>query len=258
MENYVPIDGIKLWTDIRGNASKHIILCAGGPGCCDYLIPVSQMIEDGYTVIRFEQRGCGRSGKDGNYDMFTVIRDMEAIRAYYGISSWIVGGHSWGANLSLAYAMHYPDKTKAIIYIAGTGVQNDREWSAQYQANRDKCGEVLPKMLFEGNDEVNRKCIKSWREFIQTPLLYKNISELDIHSLIMCAQRDIRPNWPAMQIHALMPNVEYALIDGAAHYIWLTHPDEMSKRLRSFLELPLLFSDGNLSKKHSPPKGFQR
>lgn len=87
LESYVPIDGIELWTDIRGNTNKHVILCAGGPGCCDYLLPISKMLEDGYTVIRFEQRGCGRSGKDGNYDMFTAIRDMETIRAYYGITS---------------------------------------------------------------------------------------------------------------------------------------------------------------------------
>jgi len=197
------------------------------------------MIDDGYTVIRFEQRGCGRSDKDGNYDMFTAIRDMEAIRAYYGITSWIVGGHSWGANLSLAYAMHYPDKTRAILYIAGNGVQNDREWSAQYHANLDKYGEAMPEMLFEGNDEVNKQGNKSWRKFIQTPSLYKDISELKMRTLIMCAQEDIRPNWPAIQIHALMPNAELAFIDGAAHFIWLEYADEMRKKLRAFLELPL-------------------
>jgi pimeloyl-ACP methyl ester carboxylesterase len=54
----------------------------------------------------------------------------------------------------------------------------------------------------------------------------------------MCAQKDIRPNWPAMQIQALMPNAELAIIEGAAHYIWLTHDDEMRKKLRSFLKLP--------------------
>lgn len=240
MENYVPIDGIKLWTDIRGNASKYLILCAGGPGCCDYLLPVSQMLEDGYTVIRFEQRGCGRSGKDGNYDMFTAIRDIEAIRAYYGITSWIVGGHSWGANLSLAYAMHYTDRTEAILYIAGNGVQNDREWSVQYHANRDKYGEVMPIMSFEGNDEVNKQGNKSWREFIQNPSLYKDISGLTMRVFIMCAREDVRPNWPSMQIHALMPNSELVFIDGAAHYIWLTHADEMKDKLRTFLGLSLL------------------
>lgn len=237
MENYVSVDGIQIWTDIRGHANKYVILCAGGPGCCDYLLPVSQMMEDGYSVIRFEQRGCGRSDKDGNYDMNTAIKDMEAIREFYSITSWIVGGHSWGANLSLSYAMHHPDRAEAILYIAGNGVQNDREWSAQYHANRDKYGETMPSMSFEGNDEVNKQGNKSWREFIQTPLLYKDISELNMRVLIMCAGDDVRPNWPSMQIHALMPNAELVFIDGAAHYIWLTHADEMKDKLRAFLGL---------------------
>ncbi len=44
LENYVPINGIKIWTDIRGNANRYIILCSGGPGCSDYMLPVSQMM----------------------------------------------------------------------------------------------------------------------------------------------------------------------------------------------------------------------
>ena len=237
MENYVSVDGIRIWTDIRGHANKYVILCAGGPGCCDYLLPVSQMIEDRYSVIRFEQRGCGRSGRDGNYNMDTAIKDMESIRKYYNVTSWIVGGHSWGANLSLAYAMYHPNQTEAILYIAGNGVQNDREWSVQYHANRDKIGEAMPVMLFDGNDEVNKQGNKSWREFIQTPSLYKNISELSSRTLIMCAQEDVRPNWPAMQIHALMPNADLVFINGASHYIWLTHAGEMKDKLRDFLGL---------------------
>lgn len=237
MENYVSVDESQIWTDIRGHANKYVVLCAGGPGCCDYLLPVSQMIEDGYSVIRFEQRGCGRSNKDGNYDLNTAINDMEAIREFYGITSWIVGGHSWGANLSLSYAIRHPNRAEAILYIAGNGVQNDREWSAQYHANLDKYGETMPNMSFEGNDEVNKQGNKSWREFIQKPLLYKDISELNMRVLIMCAREDVRPNWPSMQIHALMPNAELVFIHGAAHYIWLTHADEMKEKLRAFLGL---------------------
>lgn len=239
MENYVLVDGIYIWTDIRGHTSKYIILCSGGPGCYDYLLPVSQMIEDGYSVIRFEQRGCGRSDKDNKYDIYTSIRDMEAIREFYGIQSWIVGGHSWGANLALAYAMHHPGKTESILYIAGNGVQNDREWSAEYHDNLDKYGEVIPEMLFQFNDEVNRQVNKSWREFIHTPSLYRDISEIGVKTLIMCAGKDIRPNWPAMQIHKLISNSRLVFIHSAAHYIWLTHGEEMKDKLRNFLGLSL-------------------
>ena len=93
MENYIKSGNAKIWTEISGNQmDKYAILCSGGPGCCDYLLPVSQMIDDGYNVIRFEQRGCGHSDKDGKYDLETTVSDIETISEFYGINSWIVGG----------------------------------------------------------------------------------------------------------------------------------------------------------------------
>lgn len=238
MENYIENNGIKIWTDIRGtNKNGYLILCNGGPGSCDYLKPVSKMIEDSYCVIRFEQRGCGRSDADGKYDMFTAIEDLEAIREHYGIKNWIVGGHSWGANLSLCYAIKHIKNTNAILYIAGNGVQHNREWSAEYHANLKKNGEQIPQLLYEGNTEVNKICNLSFHEYIQCPSLYKDISLLRMRALFVCAANDIRPNWPSEQIFNLMQNAEIVFIENAAHYIWLSQYDKMKYELRTFLDL---------------------
>lgn len=238
MEHYIKNENVKIWTEISGiEHNKYVILCNGGPGCCDYLLPVSQMIDDGYNVIRFEQRGCGRSDKDGKYDFITAISDLEAIRAYYGINSWIVGGHSWGAALSLLYAMFHPERADAVLFIAGVGVQNNKEWYADFLANRDKYGEEIPDMLYPFNDEVNKDGNASFRKYIQNPSIYRDISNLKMPILFMCAEKDIRPNWPVEQIQALVENSKLVNIPQAAHYIWLTHYDEMKHELRKFLNL---------------------
>ena len=158
MEQFVTSGGASLWTDAQGTARKGtVLLCSGGPGCCDYLRPVSEMLEDAYRVIRFEQRGCGRSTADGRYDLQTALRDMEAIREAYGLDRWIVGGHSWGADLSLIYALEYPNRAAAALFMAGMGLQRNREWSAAYHANKDACGEAMPPMDYPANMEVNRQ-----------------------------------------------------------------------------------------------------
>ncbi len=119
MENFIENDGVKLWTKITGNnEGNYIMLCNGGPGSPDYLAPVAQMIDDMANIIRFEQRACGRSTIDYNCDINTTISDLEHIRKFYGISKWIIGGHSWGANLALAYALKYPEKTQHFSYTA--------------------------------------------------------------------------------------------------------------------------------------------
>ena len=238
MEQYVTNKGVKIWTDITGTENdRYVILCSGGPGCCDYLHPVSQMIDDSFAVIRFEQRGCGRSEKDGNYDIETTVSDLEAIRNFYEIDSWTVGGHSWGANLTLLYSIFHPDKVNSLLYIAGNGVQNNREWSTEYHANREKYGEAMPDILFPGSNEVNKAGNSSFRKYIQNPHLYKDIAQLKMPALFMCAGNDIRPNWPTQQIQALVEKSTLVTIPEAAHYIWLTHHDEMKSELRKFMGL---------------------
>ncbi|MCL2298542.1 MAG: alpha/beta hydrolase, partial [Firmicutes bacterium] len=152
MERYIQCDGASIWTDARGTAHKGtILLASGGPGCCDYLRPVSEMLEDAFQVIRFEQRGCGRSTADGNYDLQTVLRDMEAIREAYGLDEWIVGGHSWGADLSLIYALEHPKRAAAVVFMAGIGLQRNHEWREIFFENQAARGEELPPMKYPFN-----------------------------------------------------------------------------------------------------------
>lgn len=71
----------KIWTITHGQGLP-VILCNGGPGCCDYLGPVAEMIHDIVQVIRFEQRGCGQSDPIPPYNVETCVADLENIRKY--------------------------------------------------------------------------------------------------------------------------------------------------------------------------------
>jgi len=232
-ENYIVSNGDRIWTVMQGGGIP-VLLCNGGPGCADYLGPVAGMIDDLSQVIRFEQRGCGRSEHALPYDLETCLFDLESIRIHYGIERWILGGHSWGANLALAYSLEYPDNGLGLLYIAGNGIQHDREWSQEYHQNRAERGETSPPEAQSGNHEVNRQVNESWFKYIKKPDLLKRISELDIPALFIHGTTDIRPGWPGEQIATLMPNAVYETID-AEHYIWLFQPDEFKHLLRKFV-----------------------
>ena len=190
----------------------------------------------GHEVFRFEQRGCGRSDRTGRYDVGQCVADVEALRAYFGVERWIVGGHSWGANLALAYALGHPKRARALLYLCGNGVQNDRDWSAEYHRALDERGEQLPEMAFEPNLEVNEQVVDSWRRFVRRPELLAEIAALDLAALIVLASEDIRPGWPAEQLALLLPRARRREIVGAPHAIWLTHGDELRSCLRDFLD----------------------
>lgn len=234
-EQFVISNGVRIWT-IQTGQGFPVMLCNGGPGCCDYLEPVAQMVEDIAKVIRFEQRGCGRSDSTPPYDIETCLVDLESIRTYYNIDQWIIGGHSWGADLALFYALEHSSRVAGLMCIAGGRIHNDREWHDEYKRGRAQEGECVPEFIYPPNMDVNKQLNRSWKSYIQSPDLLLKISKLGVPALFVYGERDIRPSWPTKQIAYLMPNSRFDLIEGAEHIIWNSHQAELRSLLRNFVE----------------------
>lgn len=230
-ERFVDSQNAKLWTCTSGSGIPFLMF-NGGPGCDDYLAPVAALIEDVCQVIRFEPRGCGRSVWDGNYSVETVIADAEAIRQEYELGKCIVGGHSFGPDLALAYALEFRENVIGLIAVAGGRIVNDRTWHATYKANLAEIGEELGVSEFHADVAVNRVGNESWREYIKAHTLLRAISELRIPATYIWGSEDIRPNWPTKQLSKLLPQGEYIEISGAPHAIWLTHAVQLRQHLQ--------------------------
>jgi hypothetical protein len=54
-EQLVQLANVKLWTISEGKGPP-LMLCNGGPGYCDYLAPVAEMISD--LIKKFLFRNC--------------------------------------------------------------------------------------------------------------------------------------------------------------------------------------------------------
>ena len=234
-EQFVNSEGARLWTISEGDGIS-VVLCNGGPGCCDYLAPVAAMLEDIAEVIRFEGRGCGRSEPLPPYTVATCLADLEAVRRGYSIERWIIGGHSAAADLALAYALAYPERVLGLICISGGRIHNDREWHRVYSERRELGLETLPAFDYPPNLEVNAQVNRSWKEYIQRPSLLKEIAQLDRPALFLYGDQDIRPSWPIEQVAQLLPNATLAIIAGADHHIWVTHAEAMRAPLRDFIQ----------------------
>ena len=133
-EEYATVNGVRLWPAVQGSGPP-LVLCHGGPGAYDYLGPIADMVNDVATVYRYDQRGCGRSQDLPPCDVSTFVDDLHALSAHWGLDRWLVGGHSWGANLALAYCLAYPDRAIGLVQLSGTGI--DLHWREEYRANRE-------------------------------------------------------------------------------------------------------------------------
>ncbi len=81
-------DGTRLWCVTSGSGPP-VVLCHGGPGLWDYLGDLAALLEDDCTVIRFEQRGCGRSAGQagGPFTLAQAVDDLEQVRQALGFET---------------------------------------------------------------------------------------------------------------------------------------------------------------------------
>lgn len=142
-------DGTRLatWTDGALSGFPPIVILHGGPGLWDDHAALAALSSDITMVHRYDQRGCGRSLGPGHHDAagsdvaYTVARsvaDLEELREIWqerhgGHERWIVLGHSFGADLAIAYAGVHPDRVAAVGYLDGTGIG---DWHTPYEAER--------------------------------------------------------------------------------------------------------------------------
>ena len=131
-------DGCRLWTADTGRGAP-LILCHGGPGLWDMFGSLAGSLSGSLSgslagdvrVVRWDQRGCGRSERRGPYSVARSVADLDAVRAALDVERVAVLGHSWGATLALRYALDHPDRVSALIYVSGTGLGWD--WHEPFQ-----------------------------------------------------------------------------------------------------------------------------
>ena len=112
-------DGHRVYVEQCGKPDGvPVLVLHGGPGGgCS---PAMRRYFDPavYRVVLFDQRGCGRSRPHASVSHNTtwdLVADIERIRALLEIDGFIVFGGSWGATLSLIYAISHPERVRHLV-----------------------------------------------------------------------------------------------------------------------------------------------
>jgi proline iminopeptidase len=106
------------WEQSGNPQGVPVVFLHGGPGAG--ATPTHRRFFDpaSYRIIIFDQRGAGRSlplGEIVDNTTAHLVRDIEALRLYFGVERWVVFGGSWGSTLALSYAIAHPGRCRALI-----------------------------------------------------------------------------------------------------------------------------------------------
>ncbi len=127
---YVSLGGIKQYIQIRGQDSRNpiILFLHGGPGnptsCLSY--HYQKQLEQDYTLVNWDQRGCGRTfyasrGKDAPVSVGQILRDLDELVEYlctrFGKQKIILLGYSWGTVPGVLYAKLHPERLHCYLSV---------------------------------------------------------------------------------------------------------------------------------------------
>ena len=159
---YVDVNGSRQWIHIYGQDRNNPVLLYlhGGPGSATSLFDYAftRKWSDVYTVVTWDQRGCGKSYDRSHPETITadiMISDgkfmTEYLRDYLQVDKITLLGHSWGSYLGANLALAYPQYYDAFI---GTGqfIDPDENERRLYEAA----------LVWSENDPEGREMVDQW------------------------------------------------------------------------------------------------
>ena len=245
------MNGAEIFFDVEGSSLKVTadslvekpvcVLLHGGPGADQssyrpWLSPLAEFLQ----LIYVDHRGTGRSA-EVPLETCTIEKfadDVEELRRYLGIKTWVVMGFSFGGMWALTYAVHYPSSLSHLLLIDTAPSYDFRKEAQEYV---EKWGtpeqKRVCKEIFEGKVSTKEEYLK-WSEIMHPLYFRKYNSEIGsaMRSRMRGSQRVSQYMWknvmPNYDIRARLKEITIPTLIMAGKYDWVT-PISQSKLLAS-------------------------
>ncbi len=192
---------------------------------------------DEYRVIVFDARGSGVSEGRPPFTHAQWVADVDAIREWAGVESFVMAGGSYGGFIAMEYAIAHPDRVRALV-LRDTSADHENEKAAEANAlsstrvtiDREKLDRINSGTTRDDDDL--RDC---WREILP---LYDHVYdpaavEAKVESTFYRYATHnfaFAVNQPAYDIKALLPRVTCPTLVTVGRSDWIT-PVESSQTI---------------------------
>lgn len=264
-------EGFDVYYRVFG-AGAPVLILAGGPGFdCDYMEPVARELAGTRQAILVELRGTGRSMPPAitpeTINTRETLADLEAIREQISLDGWTLAGHSAGAVLAMAYAIHFPQRVTSLVLMnsgpiryasAGVEMENIKkrltpgERDALQKASHSDFGQmlaiILPGYFYDRSqasraasqlrpDQYHAKTGSLINRDIMPPGtdLRPALRDFPRPVLVVAGREDPQDANVQHEIHQAFKNSTLHLINNCGHFSWIEQPQEFYRALREFI-----------------------
>jgi pimeloyl-ACP methyl ester carboxylesterase len=257
---YVELSGSKIYYEERGSGPAVVFLHDGLLDSVSW-DEVWQRLTTKYQAVRYDRRGYGRSDLATN--SFSPADDLLKLLTHLKVEHAIVVGSSSGSAVAIDFAIEHPERVDGLFLLGPTlhGVESSAEFRQRANRNnepmeRDDVRAMArnwsqDSFLIAGrNEEARRKIfdqlvanaekLKQYDSTLEeklSPPASKRLAEIKTPTLILVGEADIADvHTHATAINAGIIFSERIVVKEAGHLIQLEKPDEVVKRLESFVE----------------------
>ena len=241
----------ELWYDETGEGSPLVLLHEGVVESRIWA-PVVPLLADRHRVVRYDQRGFGRSPlPDGPY---SLVDDLMSVLDAAGIERAALVGCSRGGGIALTAALERPERVSALI-LAGSALPGhplDVGWSPEQIARWEGADaaqdfEAMAELDMEawapmGADAELRAMFvenavgSNSEETTTDEPVAERLRDISAPTLVISASRDVTAiNDLGALIAREIPGARQAVIEEADHMIPWRTPEEFSHLILAFL-----------------------
>lgn len=117
-ERFLDSDGVKLHTIDWGGSGRTVLLLAGLGDTAQIYRGLAPKLAGKFRVLGLTRRGHGRSDHpEGGYDLDTLVEDIRQVLDALAIERAILIGHSFAGLEMPRFAVRYPQRVEAIVYL---------------------------------------------------------------------------------------------------------------------------------------------
>ena len=210
VERFFCSDGVKLHTLDWGGTGRPLVLLAGLGDTAHLYGSLAPRLATRFRVVGLTRRGHGRSGRpESGYDLDTLVQDIRGFLEVLEIERTILAGHSFAGLEMPLFAIRYPKRVEAIVYLDALFPRLDPE----PDLSADPVWPVIPTGGPTAEDLASREAYlayykrarpawaRIWCAAMETDLMervtVKGNGQLEFHHDDELMMRIYREVWPA-------------------------------------------------------------
>ena len=278
-EGYVRSQGARLYYKTMGSGPP-LLVVHGGPGLSHhYFLPHLAQLAEHRTLIFFDQRAHGRSSVPRDSSVMRLdnfIRDIETIRTRLNLGKVNLMGHSWGALVTMFYALRFPQNLESLILASPAGARTaDLAAGGAVQQSRITREDSLERAEIMQTDGFKRRTPGGMDRFFRNVFkssfadrtyadslflffpddyaargkmlnylapdlrdydLYATLGTLNVRTLIIHGAGDATPQQIVEELRRAFRNSELVILKNSGHFPFIEQKQEFLKIIGDFLE----------------------